>query len=339
MILLLSEFISRGDAADGRLFSDTAGGLLWGLLAASGVSRRDCHTTAAFNVTPKPYDDIKNLCGAKADGAPGLKAIASGKYLLPQYVGEIAKLEATIKSLNPNLIVALGGGALWSTVTGTHTLEKARGTIYASRFLRADGTPYKVLPTYSPQAVIKQWNLRPIVLKDLEKARSEMMSSEIVRPRREIWIEPSLEDIYNFGIVYMDDPYQRCGVDIETAFGTITEIGFAPTPDRAIVVPFYSRERGNYWKTHAEEVKAWNWVADALAMLRRPVFQNGLYDIHYLWRTMGITVSHAGEDTMLAHHAMQPEMKKGLGFLGSIYTREPSWKLMRQDNETLKRED
>ena len=52
---------------------------------------------------------------------------------------------------------------------------------------------------------------------------------------------------------------------------------------------------------------------------------------------MGITVPHAGEDTMLLHHSLQTEMEKGLGFFGATYTDEPSWKFMRLDN--LKKEE
>ena len=73
-------------------------------------------------------------------------------------------------------------------------------------------------------------------------------------------------------------------------------------------------------------------------MQKRIVGQNFLFDIHFLWRTVGITVPNATDDTMLLHHALQPEMEKGLGFLGSIYTREPSWKVMRKTG-TTKRED
>jgi hypothetical protein len=39
---------------------------------------------------------------------------------------------------------------------------------------------------------------------------------------------------------------------------------------------------------------------------------------------------------MLLHHALQPESEKGLGFLGSVYTNEASWKLMR--TSTIKRD-
>jgi hypothetical protein len=42
---------------------------------------------------------------------------------------------------------------------------------------------------------------------------------------------------------------------------------------------------------------------------------------------------------MLLHHSMQPELEKGLGFLGSVYTDEPSWKFMRTDHSTLKQAD
>jgi hypothetical protein len=43
---------------------------------------------------------------------------------------------------------------------------------------------------------------------------------------------------------------------------------------------------------------------------------------------------------MLLHHALQPEVQKGLGFLGSIYTEEPAWKIMRPRGKgTIKRED
>jgi hypothetical protein len=44
---------------------------------------------------------------------------------------------------------------------------------------------------------------------------------------------------------------------------------------------------------------------------------------------------------MLMHHAYQPEMEKGLGFMGSVYTNEGSWKLMRRHrkDETTKRDE
>ena len=45
------------------------------------------------------------------------------------------------------------------------------------------------------------------------------------------------------------------------------------------------------------------------------------------------------DDTMLLHHALQPESEKSLAFLGSLYTDESAWKLMRQRGKTTIKRD
>ena len=69
------------------------------------------------------------------------------------------------------------------------------------------------------------------------------------------------------------------------------------------------------------------------------IFQNGLYDLQYL--SMICTPRACSEDTMIAHHSLYTELRKGLGFLGSIYANVPSWKSMRtfKKEEQLKRDD
>jgi hypothetical protein len=67
------------------------------------------------------------------------------------------------------------------------------------------------------------------------------------------------------------------------------------------------------------------------------IFQNGTFDISFLWRAYGLKVRNPAHDTLLLHHSLQPESPKGLAFLGSCYTNEASWKLMRQrGKETIK---
>lgn len=196
----------------------------------------------------------------------------------------------------------------------------------------------KVLPTYHPQAVGYDWSLRPVVYADLTKAKREAKYPEIRRPVREVWVEPSITDLYAFEEHLINA--QIISNDIENMGDMITCIGFAPSPALAIVVPFYDplKPGKNYWQTFEEERAAWNWVVKWLQCSIPKVFQNGLYDINVLWRTMGITVTNAEHDTMLLSHAQQPELPKGLAFLGSIYTDESSWKLMRR-NMTAKREE
>jgi len=68
------------------------------------------------------------------------------------------------------------------------------------------------------------------------------------------------------------------------------------------------------------------------------LFQNGLYDIPFILRTVGIRVLGATHDTMLLHHALQPESLKGLGYLGSIYTDHHAWKTEYRNSKTIKRD-
>jgi hypothetical protein len=162
---------------------------------------------------------------------------------------------------------------------------------------------------------------------------------EIRRPAREIWIEPTLDDLNTFEREYiLRSP--KLSIDIENIGDQISCIGFAPTKDRALVVPFISKENktGSYWSTLDEEMLALDWCRRMCKLDKAVVGQNILYDVNHLWSKYGITVPYVAEDSMLLHHALQPEMEKGLGFLGSIYTEEPPWKMMRKA-ETLKKED
>ena len=68
------------------------------------------------------------------------------------------------------------------------------------------------------------------------------------------------------------------------------------------------------------------------------LFQNGLYDIAFLLRSVGIAVRGATHDTMLLHHALQPESLKGLGYLGSLYSNHGPWKSERRI-ATIKRDE
>jgi hypothetical protein len=230
----------------------------------------------------------------------------------------------------------MGNTACWA-VLGQSTITKVRGNTTLSTHTVAD---FKVLPTYHPAAVFRQWQLRPIVIMDLVKAERESHFPEIRRPYRAIWIEPTLEDMERFYSTYI----QTCellSVDIETAGTHITCIGFAPSPTLALVIPFHDATKANrsYWPTKELELLAWQFVRRVIENPQiKKTFQNGLYDIAFLWRAYGIRTFGSEHDPMLLHHALQPESLKGLGFLGSIYTDEGSWKHMRVKT-TIKRDD
>ena len=107
-----------------------------------------------------------------------------------------------------------------------------------------------------------------------------------------------------------------------------------------MVVPFWDsaaeRQAANPLPV---EKQFWRLVRKIMAMPMPKLFQNGAYDIQY-FLSYGIPVVNASEDSMILQHSLYPELPKSLGFLGSIHTDEPAWKLMRRNKaDTVKRED
>ncbi len=300
----------------------------------------EVHRTNVFNIHP-PHNDLGHFLGAKADalrGYPTLK-LPRGRHIHPagnfvraEFGPELQRLGDEILDHNPNIIVCLGNCALWA-LTGSVGVGKLRGTTLSSTHTVAG---YKLLPTYHPAAILRAWDNRPVVVADLMKAVRESAYAEIRRPPREIWIEPTLADIRRF----IGEHIRGCqllSTDIETVGTRITCIGFAPNPHLALVVPFDDPRTtgGSFWPDVAAEHDAWALVRSVLEDPSVPkLFQNGAYDIAFLWRSMRIKVLGAAHDTMLLHHALHPETLKSLGFLGSIYSDEGSWKDMRKAKTT-----
>jgi uracil-DNA glycosylase len=291
-----------------------------------------------FDARPDDNEIEEYFTNAK-EGVKDLPPLKPGKYVRPELLFHIEKLWKTLEGLRPNLIIALGNTACWA-VLGETKISAIRGTVKLSPRLGL-----KVLPTYHPRAVIKQWPLRTIVLSDLEKAAREAEFSEIRRIERWVTIEPDLDEIE----LWSNLPANFYAVDVETGInykdtfvpmGQITMISFARAHNDALVIPFADERKPgwNYWASPQDEKKAWRLVEK---LCNRPVpkiFQNGIYDLSYMLRA-GLRPVMCDGDSMLLHHALYPEMLKGLGFLGSIYSDEIAWKTMRTKGNNLKRDE
>lgn len=295
----------------------------------------EVYRTNVFQIHP-PANRLEWFCGDKAGGIDSYPALIPSRYVRREFEPELDRLAEEILERDPNLILALGNTALWA-LCGRTGVGKLRGTTQLTTHCVSG---YKLLPTYHPAALFRQWENRPTTIIDLIKARREAEFPEIRRPACEIWIEPTLEDIERF----INDFVIGCdilSVDIETTGSRITCIGFAPSRDRAIVIPFDDERAkgGSYWPDRASEAAAWNYIRRVLVDGNIPkLFQNGMYDIAFLLRSYGIGVRGCAHDTMLLHHALQPESLKGLGYLGSIYTDHGAWKSERKMVETIGRD-
>jgi uracil-DNA glycosylase len=303
-----------------------AHGQLLRLLAEAGIGQNDY----TFQHLTPPAREAELFC-KKTELTQGTTPILlqHGKYLASKYVENFLLIQQELPQVQANLILALGSIA--NAALTSVPLSSIRGTIFSS-------ASHKCLSSHAPAMLAKNWSMRPVILADILKAKSEMEFPDIKRARRELWIYPDID-----GLVSATSRLTQAsaiGVDIETSNGQITCIGFSASQDFAIVCPFVCRERAeySYWPTPADEAFAWRWVKSICQLPNPKVLQNGLYDIQWLWRKAGITLAGEIHDTMLLHHALQPEMEKGLGFLGSIYANESSWKIMRKPTSTKKDE-
>lgn len=331
-IILVGEAWGEEEERQQLPFVGPSGRVLNGILSEAGINRADCYLTNVFNLRPKPKNDIVNLCGTKAEGILGKPSVVAGKYIRAEYASELARLDNELKTVQHNIIVAVGNTAAWA-ILNSSGIRKMRGTVTPSQY-------GKVVPVFHPAAIMRDWSLRHVTVLDFMKIKREAEFPEVRRPQRKLWLDPSLGDIETFFYTYVAEA-RRMAIDIETANDTITCIGFAPRTDLAIVIPFNDpRKDGNYWESLEEEKLAWHWVRRYLNSPCEKVFQNGLYDMSWLWRKMGMTVSDVAHDTMLLHHSLQIESPKGLDFLGSVYTNEAAWKLMRaKGKKTLKQDE
>ena len=325
-ICILGESWGEQEERERTPFVGPSGYYLNQWLSAVGIKRSDCLVTNVFNLRPQPSNDIINLCGKKSEISHELGPLSSGKYVLDKYLGEIDRLKNELIAFQPGLLIALGGTAAWAC-HGDGRISQVRGTVSTATRLGN----IKTVATYHPAAVLRDWGLRPIVLMDLAKAERQSHFLEIRRPQRFITIDPSLRDLWDYFPKLSASRY--LSVDIETAGAQVTCIGFAPTTYEALHVPFTDPRQpdGNYWQSASDELKAVDFVRRVLALPVRKVFQNGLYDVQFLWRTLGLPTVNWTDDTMLLSHAINPELEKGLAFMGSIYTDESQWKLTHRE--------
>lgn len=221
-------------------------------------------------------------------------------------------------------MVPLGATALWA-LTGDTSITAHRGAVTPAKMLLPG---LKLLPTFHPAAVIHQWKFFSVVVGDFIKAHAQsLMGRAIVHPNRRLILEPTIEDIRRFVPPMLSS--DLLSVDIETGWGQITCIGFAPDAENAICIPFLDKRNPtrNYWGTAAEELEAWKLIREVLNDPVPKLGQNfGQYDAYWLLEKMRVPVRNLHDDTRLLHHALYPELPKSLEFMGASYATQGAWK-------------
>lgn len=341
-MMLIGESPTTADDAKGAPFMGAPGQELMSILEDAGIKRYELSLSLVFKERP-PNNDLQNwgiprkdLARERAPGRPFNPIPVRKGVVAPSRVhGALEVLQAEIRACSPNVIVACGNVAL-AALTGAAGVGKLRGSLH---FTNLPGLPsIKVLPTYAPAMVLRQYEVRSHVVMDFMKAKRESESPTASLLNRKIYIEPTLDDLAAWVKYLTAQPFLAS--DIETRRRQITCIGFSPSPTEAFVIPFWLNGK-NYWQSVEEEMLAYKAVKEICECEAVKIGQNFMYDSSYLF-SYSIFTKNASEDTMLKHHALYPALPKSLAFLGSLYCNERAWKQWRsRSDETfeLKREE
>lgn len=298
------------------------------MLRTANLERSDYLVTNVFN-EKLPDNDVANWCSplqvAREGGYTDLPPIGQAGFLKPEYRPHLVRLGEELQKSGANVIVPLGGTALWA-LTGLASISSQRGATQPATKL-VPGV--KMVPTFHPSFVQKQWKFYSVVVKDFIKAKREAdRGPAITLPTRTLTLEPTIGDIR----AYLPRLFASSllSVDIETGWGQITTVGFAPDEEHAISIPFFDKRNAdhNYWRTAAEEFEAWRMIEGV--MRDRKVSKLGQnfaqYDAYWFLVKRHIAPYNLRHDTRLLHHSLYAELPKDLEFLGASYSEQGAWK-------------
>lgn len=313
-IMIVGEAPAAEEVRLGKPFMGRAGEEMNNLLRSAGINRDECYITNA-SLYPVPYtDDAKGK--HKHFFGPG--------GLTPKFLESYTQLMRDIAEIKPNVIIALGGYAMWAC-SNVQTKQPGSGVLtYRGSVLTNPMTGTKVIPTIHPAALLRGknpyeggqatgglWKYRTVVIWDLQKAKKESAFPEVRQRPRTLIVNP--EGGEREEAIARLWRAKELTVDIETHGGLkLACIGFSDgDPEWAVT-----------FRNNSENFALFKGLLETDVP---KVGQNLMYDVTMLDQ-IGIHTKNVSFDTMLAQHVLLVELPKGLDFLASIYTDMPYYK-------------
>jgi uracil-DNA glycosylase len=318
-IMLVGEAPGYEEEQSGRPFQGSSGQELNKMLGEAGISRSECFITNVCRQRPANNDLSTFIAKAKKDVTPQHIQLRERYVLKPIYDG-VELLRKEISTVQPNIIVALGGTPLWA-LTGVNGVTKWRGSMLYSSDM---GLQTKVIPTLHPAYVLRDWSSRAVVVNDLRRAASFRDGRDYPKPTWNFRIRPGFEEVRRTletirGLL-VEGP-TRISFDLETRLGHIACAGLSWTLTDAICIPFMCVEsRDGYWNADHEGEIVWLLQQLLCHENAQVVGQNILYDSQYTWRHWNF-VPNVAQDCMISQHAIFSDLPKSLAFQASMYCR------------------
>jgi DNA polymerase I-like protein with 3'-5' exonuclease and polymerase domains/uracil-DNA glycosylase len=317
-IMLVGEAPGSEEERLGRPFVGPSGLELNRMLAEVGLSRSAIFTTNVCRLRPINNDISAHIARTRKCPASDMTAFRDG-WATKRIHDGFARLKKEIEIVKPNLIVAFGNLALWS-LSGRWGIGDWRGSELRADIL-LEANP-KLIPTYHPAAILRQWNWRAALLADLRRAALNAGSNEYPRADWQFRVRPTfgqaVDWLQSLAASLDASSGLRISFDLETRNQHIACAGFATDSKGAFCIPFMVVDRADgYWASSEEGVL----VRLIQRILTHPnariTGQNLLYDAQYTWRWWHC-VPRVSQDTMISWHTAFCELPKALDFQASL---------------------
>lgn len=292
----------------GRGFVGPSGDLLFQISQNVGMFRTGVYCTNVVKERPKD-NDISTFITFKAG-----RALPTELYNLYE-----KDLYEELKEVKANVLVAVGGVALWALCRRT-AITKLRGSILEG--VEAIGGR-KVIPIIHPAAALRQYLYTHTIAMDLRRVKEESEFPEVRLPIRHYVLRPSFLDTMAFLTKCSEE--KMIAFDIEVMREEVSCISFAYNPYEVISIPFTEHGSADYFPVD-QEMKVWRMIG---SILDNPeitkIGQNIVFDSTFLFQRFGIRTRNL-EDTMIGQAIMYPDFPKGLDFITAMHTKEPYYK-------------
>lgn len=322
-IAIVLDFPSRSDLLSKEPLSDYAGKLFWDEAAKFGIYRNQTYVTYLVD-KPPPEDDIEFLI-SKRKTCPGVDwRHVNGSWVKDEVAEGVARVTRELAEVQPQLVITLGGGGLWA-LQGTLAVLKWRG----SR-LSPPQWPFTIVPLLPPRTLSQNPETRHLFQIDLARVKAIYEGTQTPRVYRFI-VKPEFDQVIKTlsNLFDMAEGAKREGRklrlagDLETRAGNIACMGIAWSPEDAICIPHITTndEKPFYWE-EGEETEILSWY---YSLFQHEgiiwIGQNWSYDCQYFHRHWGVIPLNS-RDTMIGHHSIFVNMRKGLDFLSAMYAQD-----------------
>lgn len=307
-VAVIAEAPGRMEVAQNVPLVGGAGSIFWKALRehVPTLARHDCYVT---NVVKRQVSFEQETGDRKPAGK---HEVSAWQHLLLWELEQLPNLQ---------MVILLGNYAI-EAVTGNTGVNKWRGSVLLN--IPIGNRTVTAVCMHNPAFCVREPLTHITFNMDMAHKVKPVFLGTYKQHNVRTIINPSAADALDF-IRMTENAREPIASDIEVISNETACVGLAPSVHDAVCIAF-RREAENIY-SEGDELR----IRLALQRLYtnpkvRVIWQNGAFDMGWLWFKDRIRTAPAYGDTMLAHHVLYPQLPHNLGFIVAQYTNHPYYK-------------